>query len=296
MMTRTITPIRKKAGLAGCLVCAAVIIIFSPGVVLAYLYPESGSDNQFSRNLEGASDGPYGRKTLFLYDRISVPEKDVTAFPSSNSFVPVDALPFNEPLHLTVSRAVSLENSLSRLLYANLKARKIYEGYAALQKRSRELLTRLSLPHMEAENYLSFEPQMSKETTSLYAAKQALETRRREIGLPSIGQEVIGGTGKKGSANPADSQAGHALTNSGGLNTPVFTFQAPRAKSASAFDTGREPGLDREAPYDTLERSELKLPPMFQAFMDMFDFVRKNLLVFILAGFVLCLLPSRRRY
>lgn len=89
-------------------------------------------------------------EALVFYDNLHrLPGRDRDqrwVYPYSRFFVPMDQISGNVSLHLVNRRPVTPEFSLARLIYADMKLKKLLDEYRRLQKRSIELLSRPLTP------------------------------------------------------------------------------------------------------------------------------------------------------
>jgi len=98
--------------------------------------------------------------------------------PTSDHFIPADRIAGNIPLRIAIRQPMTVENTLSNLLYANLKLKKLVEEYEALQKESRELLTDLTIPFVD---FGFAKPEQIDKTGSIYSKKEQLAQDSRIV-------------------------------------------------------------------------------------------------------------------
>ncbi len=89
-----------------------------------------------------------GEHAFVLYDNFKhvLPKQrqETIIFPCSDNFVPADLIEFNLPVYAVFRHPETFEDPVTKLLYANLKLKKLLEEYSDLQTRVRELLSYLN--------------------------------------------------------------------------------------------------------------------------------------------------------
>ncbi|WP_207681553.1 hypothetical protein [Desulfonema magnum] len=119
-----------------------------------YAFYHSGEDK--AQDLRGFENlgGLYSKisenkekNTFVLYDNFNhvLPKQrqETIIFPYSDKFVPADLIEFNLPVYAVFHHSETFENPVTKLLYANLKLKKLLEEYSDLQRRVNALLSDL---------------------------------------------------------------------------------------------------------------------------------------------------------
>lgn len=129
----------------------SVIIVLLPWVLVCLASHESLSyleytetKNDFSFQYERTYTKWKKEKTFALYDNSTHHSptlfQERLIFPSFQYFIPSDQISFNIPVLNKFHYSSTLENSLSNLLYANLRVKKLLMEYKELQQRARKLM------------------------------------------------------------------------------------------------------------------------------------------------------------
>ncbi len=88
------------------------------------------------------SRGDERQQHLVIYDNFHSLRKNQDRqqliYPFSNNFVPLDRIPFEFPLRISIRRSSSVDNSLANLVYANLRIKKLLDEYRELRKLTKQ--------------------------------------------------------------------------------------------------------------------------------------------------------------
>ena len=127
--------------LAKTLLCCYIFVLLMTDVGHAFYVTGGISENlQFQSEHRLESWQQHVKKSFAMYDNLnsfslkSNPEPIV--YPSAGCFIPCDLITYNIPLHTGIHHpAITVENSLANLVYANLKLKRLLEAHEALQKK-----------------------------------------------------------------------------------------------------------------------------------------------------------------
>jgi len=143
----------------------------------AYYHPGDRPEPLFFQKERAYARPGDGERSFVIYDNFTSPlgkhQQGPVIYPGSVDFVPADVISINLPLRIAIRYPQTMENSLSNLLYANLKLRGLIEKYRALQQRSRELLAEHAGP-IKGASLPTFHQQTWRER-SVFKQKEELE-------------------------------------------------------------------------------------------------------------------------
>lgn len=132
--------------------------------VILFLIPNTG-DTYFQLNdkakknyllLNRYSDS-FGKnnKTFVIFDNLDNFSLNQShgriLYPLADNFVPADQIDCNFALPISYKHTVTVDDLVAKLLYANLKIKKIVAEYEDVQKRYRELMKDLNIPFLDSK-------------------------------------------------------------------------------------------------------------------------------------------------
>ncbi len=111
-------------------------------------FAETGRRNGISiePSVTGAGSQENEPTVFYLYDNFSCCDRDNFIIRKAEGFIPADCIRINIPLKILSHDIISTENSLDRMLTANLRIKRLLDEYEELRKKARILLkdTRLN--------------------------------------------------------------------------------------------------------------------------------------------------------
>lgn len=154
------------------------LLVGMAGIQTSYAYydkDKEGEDSYFQIEKYHVKCS-VGKQVLVLYDNLGISSirtmlKPIIGGPSNN-FVPTEILSTNIPIHVAIRYSITPENSLSNLLYADLRLTRIYAEYASLQQRANEILAGLSVPFIERSVFFAYSQNARQ---SIHRRREALQ-------------------------------------------------------------------------------------------------------------------------
>ncbi len=145
-----------------------------PNQSYAFWQPYDASNSIQPQQQHEPKLSPNSKKAFVFYDNVieslGISNSGNMICPYSFHFVPSDLINCNIQILMTIKHTVTVERSLDNLVYANLKLKKLIEEHDAIQKRTEEIFSGLSIP------FLNFQIQALEPTalTSVYGRMQRL--------------------------------------------------------------------------------------------------------------------------
>ncbi len=121
-----------------------ICLIFIFNMVTMNHAPAFFLQNNRSDNLR-IEDTPIDRSTqdnniLYLYDNFFSGSSENYLSKKKGSFIFADQIKINIPMNILIQDSIYPENSIDRMMLANLRAKKLFDEYSELQKRARSVL------------------------------------------------------------------------------------------------------------------------------------------------------------
>ena len=165
------------------LIMCCVFLILSTESLHAFDHVPTGSESSFFQRERFSDLSHQGEEwTITFYDnlnRLSRRENQaVVVGQACDEFASFHKISFDFPLHISVYRQKTVEVSITDLVYANLMLKKVFDEYAASQRRALEVLEGLAVPFLDY--HYSF---LKKEESRLftYRGDEALSRDSRNI-------------------------------------------------------------------------------------------------------------------
>ena len=266
--------------------CFFLMLIAAEGH--AYYHPgEKTEQLSFQKERMYARWGE-GERTFVIYDNFcnafGKHQQDPVIYQRSDDFVPADVISCNLPLRIAIRYPLTMESSLSNLLYANLKLKSLLEKYRALQQTSRELLAGLTVPN-RGSSATAFQKQIWKEG-SVYRQKEELEMEYHSM--------------KKNAVPPGTSKGNSDLARRVSTESLVFLLDeskklegAPISLFVNPETEGNKEKVidDPSASYNSdngpiIYNEKPSLPWVFQVLFDAFKYLTSHLLETLIYGMI----------
>lgn len=238
----------------------------------AYYHQGEKSEQLFFQKERAYAQWGEGERSFVIYDNFTNPmekyRQDPVIRPRSDEFMPADVISGNLPIRIAIRYPLSVENSLSNLLYANLKLKGLIEKYRALQQTSRELMTGLTVPNRRSSS-AAFQRQDLKQG-SVYRQKEELEM---EYGSMKKNAAPPGLSGNSDLAVLVSTESLVFLLNESTKmeGTPLSLFVHPEAEEK------RKKALDDPSAYyykDSVQSIYIEKPSLPWVFQAIFDTLR----------------------
>ena len=160
-----------------------VFLILGAESLQAYDHVPTGTENQFFLQERYRGPSHEGEKwAITFYDNLNGlsgrESQAVVVDQASDQFVSFHKISFNFPLHITVYRQKSIDVTITDLVYANLKLKKVFDEYVASQQRVLEVLEGLSVPFLDYQ--FSFLEQRESGLFT-YTGNEALSRTSRNV-------------------------------------------------------------------------------------------------------------------
>ncbi len=215
------------------LICWFMLMTPISSNVLAFYKPCESSKDLLPQKEEGFVSRNNNKNAFVVYHNLNnayeIFNIGQMIWPPSDKFVPSDLIPCNTQLRLANRQSETVEISLANLVYANLKLKKLLEEHEALQQRTKEILSGLSVP------FLSFQLATfdSTERASIYGSVQVLErsqnaATRHGTSLSLTNVENFSSLHSRSAAGPLYLPSGPSL--GGPARGPLYLASGPRAR------------------------------------------------------------------
>jgi hypothetical protein len=210
-MTQFLKPIKKRnirfTGSVSELFLGIWLLLFVSGSVADAYYDIPDQPLTIFRQGERQISSPGAGGDFIFYEHLDPAVSGVVETPPlthySNRFVPADAIPANQPIHMIPRRPIDPANEVANSLYANLKLKRLLEEYADLQQRAREVLSGLGTPAASSEKPSG----PVKQPVSLHQLQADLRQKQlsvsRALPVAASGANPSGGAIADGAGAPA---------------------------------------------------------------------------------------------
>lgn len=84
--------------------------------------------------------------TFYLYDNFFSRGSENYFIKKKENFIPIDQIRLNIPMTILIQDSIYPENSIDRMMLANLRAKKLSDEYTSLQKKARLILQNYVIP------------------------------------------------------------------------------------------------------------------------------------------------------